>query len=85
MCFGSSAPVQLRSITRYIGQAPNKVASAVGEKTEELEVARKELQIIESYVKLNLDHTRCCTHLALNQKFLLRFNQLHGFCNAWPQ
>eukprot|EP00975_Prorocentrum_lima_P014699 3116500-Prorocentrum_lima.AAC.1 len=67
------------------GLASNKVVSAVGEKAEELEVARKELHIMESYVKLNLDHARCCTDLASNQKFLLRFNNLHGFCNAWPQ
>eukprot|EP00969_Alexandrium_andersonii_P302254 13360752-Alexandrium_andersonii.AAC.1 len=83
--FGPHAGTQLRSITRYVGQAANKALVVGGQKGEEFELIRKELQIIEAFVKLNLERQKCNNSITAMRVFLQKVSQLQAFAGAHPE
>ena len=83
--FGPYAGTQLRSITRYVGQAANKALVVGGQKGKEFELIRKDLQIIEAFVKLNLERQKCDNSITAKRMFLQKVSQLKAFAGAHPE
>ena len=82
--FRETSNTQQRSISRYIVTAGSRLLQAKGEKGQQLLLARKRLQVIESSIKLHQKWVARKSVAAAAPEFMAGWATLLSFCAADP-
>ena len=83
--FGERRDVTIKAVQRYMGQVQQKVASAAGDLKPPFERALKQLQLIESGVKLNKNWVQRKATSAAVLTFIPAWQLMETFAGSEPQ